>query len=121
MTTSKVSRIKSKLISSPKLTDKIIPLKLSKGKMNTVLRTLEKLPENVRRDWLNKLKIKGGKLQGTYYAGIGAVLPYNDFVALYQAIGYDFSTLDAWQDYICGPNGCQWNPGFSCDPNSCGY
>lgn len=71
------------------------------------------------QSWLDGLTIKDRKIAGTYYADLGAKLPYSDFVALYKAIGYDFARLEAWQDWKCYDGGCQRKDGFSCDPSSC--
>lgn len=95
------------------------PLSLSGDSKRRVRDLLASIDSEVADAWLKNLEIRGSRITGTFYADLGAKLPYNDFVALYKAIGYDFSQVDAWQDWKCYDGGCQRKDGFSCDPNSC--
>lgn len=92
----------------------------SESSKNIISKVLSKLDEKDLSAWSDKLKIKDGKVIGTFYSDIGAKLPFNDFVALYEALGYDFGQMDIWRDWWCyGALGCTSQPGYTCNPNAC--
>jgi hypothetical protein len=91
----------------------------SKSAIGEILATI--LPEEAAM-WIEKLNIKDGRLHGTYYIDIASVLTYENFIRLYEALGYTFKPQD-WQnsrcEYSAGSFSCVYDYGYTCDPNSC--
>ncbi|MFQ1997999.1 hypothetical protein ACK35E_11470 [Aeromonas veronii] len=92
---------------------------LSSENKEAVQQILSRLDQEVVSKWVSGIEAKDGKITGTFYTDIGAVLPFNQFIALYTALGYDPITIQWWRDYRCGHGGCLYNPGYTCNPNSC--
>lgn len=93
---------------------------VSEGAKHTITKILSGLDKEVVKNWLDKLKVNDGRVAGTFYSDIGARLTFNEFVALYEALGYDFGQMSVWKDWWCyGAEGCKRQNGYTCDPNRC--
>ena len=103
-----------------KLEDAIQSLIVSPEARHTISRILSRLDEPLLKSWLDKLQIKEGRVFSTFYSELGSRLSFNDFVALYQALDYDFNKMSLWQDWRCyGAEGCKREAGWTCDPDRC--
>lgn len=95
-------------------------LQISESSKHVVSKVFSKLDEEELSTWFEKLHVKDGKVVGTFYSDIGAKLAFNDFIALYQALGYDFAKIGIWRDWWCyGALGCTSQPGYTCNPDAC--
>jgi|ERR1019366_1314680 hypothetical protein len=95
-------------------------LKLPEAANHVIQKVLSGVEPDVVKTWVENLQIKDGRVIGTFYSDLGARLPFNGFVALYEALGYRFSTMDTWMDWWCyGALGCTRQPGYTCDPDRC--
>ena len=93
---------------------------LSEADHHAVQKVLSGVEPEIVKAWVEKLQIRDGKVIGTFYSELGARLPFNGFVALYKALGYDFNAMDVWMDWWCyGAEGCKRQPGYTCDPDNC--
>lgn len=92
---------------------------LSSDARKSIEEILSTADSTVVENWLGKVEVTNGRISGTYYTEIANSISFNQFVALYQSLGYDFSLLDTWKDWRCGHGGCVHDPGWSCDPGSC--
>lgn len=86
---------------------------------DVVSQMLGKLDQALLASWLEKVEMRDGRVTSTYYRDIADSISFNDFVTLYEALGYDFKLMDAWKDWRCGHGGCLREYGYSCDTNSC--
>ncbi len=93
---------------------------LSESKQHTVSKILSLLAPDILTTWLEKLQIKDARIAGTFYAELASRLAYSDFVALYEALGYDFDQPGIWKDWWCyGAEHCKRQSGYTCDPKAC--
>lgn len=85
-----------------------------------IFKILVSLDAEILKDWLNKLQTKNGKLAGTYYEELAEVLSFRNFVALYEALGYNFEEQGHWMNMWCyGSQGCVFQKGYTCSPQTC--
>jgi hypothetical protein len=85
-----------------------------------IFKILVSLDAEILKDWLNKLQTKNGKLAGTYYEELAKVLSFRNFVALYEALGYNFEEQGHWMNMWCyGSQGCVSQKGYTCSPQTC--
>ena len=90
------------------------------GDKEIIRQCLGKLMDDDAATWINQVKITNRKVAGTRYKEIGFLLPFNDFFALYEALGYDFGQLAIWKDWYCGMYApCTASPGNSCNTDTC--
>lgn len=95
-------------------------LQASESSKEIISKVLSKLDPEVVSAWSEKIQIKNGKITGTFYSDLGTNLPFNDFVALYEALGYDFDKMALWRDWWCyGSAGCTSQPGYTCNTDVC--
>jgi hypothetical protein len=98
---------------------------LNEESKSIVISILSKTDEKVVNGWLENLKINSdGKVCCTRYMEIGDILPHNDFVSLYKAIGHDMADNQYLPDMICKcPTGahctCESKKGFTCSTFMC--
>ncbi|MDP1946660.1 MAG: hypothetical protein Q8L77_04085 [Nitrospirota bacterium] len=86
----------------------------------TISKILSALKPQVLLAWLAKAAVKDRKIAGTYYAEIENNLSAEEFVALYEALGYDFKSRDIWRDWWCyGSVGCTRQSGYTCNTGTC--
>lgn len=87
---------------------------------STISRLLSNVPDSTASDWLAKVRVKDKRIAGTYYAEIQKHLSNEEFIALYQSLGYDFAIRDKWQDWWCnGSVGCTRQTGYTCNTDEC--
>ena len=95
-------------------------LGLSEHQSKAIHSTFTTLPSEIRERWFSSLSVEEGQIKGTQYSDIGSYITYNQFVTLYEALGYDFQRTTTWQDWWCyGALGCTRKSGYTCDPNNC--
>ena len=95
-------------------------LDVSPGAKHAISQVLSRVESDLVIAWIAKVQIRNRKVAGTFYSDLGAKVPFNDFVALYEALGYDFTKMDIWQDWWCnGALGCERRPGYTCNTATC--
>jgi len=95
-------------------------VELSRDAQNVITRVLSGIDEKLASEWVEKLAITEGRIGGTYYADIEALVSTEDFKALYEALGYDFDQRAVWQNWWCyGALGCTQQTGYTCDTSKC--
>jgi len=84
---------------------------------------LSKVDSSTLGDWLEKVKVQDGGIHETYYAGLAEKLSFNDFLALYNALGYKFEP-PIFLDKVCNASNparqfCEYRRDYTCNSNTC--